>query len=441
MNNTPNEKLYKESFYNIALPITRDGNMLVINTNKPAMAWLSPEAYESIHNKENLKASELRPKLIEMGFAVEQDTNELHKILAQRKYALEKDGLPTLNYVIAPTLACNMHCAYCFENCTETKKTMSQETLDAVLEAIKQQVNQNTKCRKIAVTWFGGEPTLMLNQITGFMERLNDYAKERSIETEAGIISNGLLLTRENAVQLKAAGISSVQITLDGTAGNYAKIKGCREQDFYTVIDNIKNVCGILKVTIRLNAGRYNKADIEALYKYLLSEQKLLGKVRVYIGNIISYRDGIPAEDTMSQLEFEEYKRELYNKLIDSGYGSSIPHNFPARRIVGCGFLYKSSRVFGPDGLIYKCEQCIGNPDLSVGSISGGYQENDTDKKFRDTRIPMKCAACRYLPLCGLGCRVNEAFENIPIDCEAVKYGIETAVHIHIKAARRNIQD
>ena len=204
VNTTPqSEKLYKESFYNIPMGTDKAGNILVVNSNKPTMAWLSPEAYESIKGKENLKASNVRAKLIEMGFVVEQEHDELKRIFTQRNFMLTSDNSPVIQYVIAPTMACNMHCVYCFENCTEEKRTMPANMLNKVLDTIKAQIDNCPNCQKIRLCWFGGEPTLMTGQIIHFMDSLNCFLGKKGLEIEASIISNGLLLNRETAEKFK----------------------------------------------------------------------------------------------------------------------------------------------------------------------------------------------------------------------------------------------
>lgn len=97
-------------------------------------------------------------ELLKQGFIKPIELNEFNKILTIERSAAYESTEEKLTFVIAPTLACNLNCVYCFENGYRNKKTMSEETLDEVISFIESKLKNQTK--SIHITWFGGEPLL-----------------------------------------------------------------------------------------------------------------------------------------------------------------------------------------------------------------------------------------------------------------------------------------
>lgn len=72
-------------------------------------------------------------------------------------------GSPILGLTILPTISCNLHCPYCFEN-NKPAGVMSDDTIAELVKFIK----NNAVAKKYSITWFGGEPLLGLNSMENY---------------------------------------------------------------------------------------------------------------------------------------------------------------------------------------------------------------------------------------------------------------------------------
>ena len=92
---------------------------------------------------------------------------------------------------------------------------MTPEVQEDVVALTRRMMEVNN-ARSLNVTWFGGEPLLAPEIIESLSGKLIALAEEHHASYDAGIITNGYLLTPENIRILEAAQVSSAQITLDG---------------------------------------------------------------------------------------------------------------------------------------------------------------------------------------------------------------------------------
>lgn len=415
---------YRFSKYNL-IADKADNAVIIFNQMTGQFFKADRALYGKLTDTEVFEYDSSLKKLADTGIIIPDNKIELLELLNNRRMLLTTENAPSVTYVIAPTLACNMRCVYCFENCTEEKKTMSDVELNKVYSYITDQLLRLKQCRRVNLTWFGGEPTLMIDKIVSFMEQFNAFCSDRNISLNTIFVTNGLLLSRENAQKLVAVGIEKTQITIDGMPETYARQKRCNTKDFYTVVQNIKDTCDILKIAVRINVNKRNAEETERLYDFLLKEQGLADKITIYAARIVNYDGGYDPTE-IGQLDFERFRRKLYLQYIEEGYINSLPHNPPARRNLFCGQNAKVSASFGPDGHIYRCEQCIGDEAKAVGSLDAGLFENELDYQFRQPKLPSKCMKCNYLPACMHGCMANNLIKGFVIDCEAVKYALET---------------
>ena len=113
---------------------------------------------------------------------------------------------------IEMTINCNEHCLHCGSNCSssaETDKPLSDyEILQFLITLRTQLENDNKKLPFLDIT--GGEPMLRPNLIN-LMKTIS------KLGYKWGMTSNGLLIDKDVARDLKDANMSSIAISLDGT--------------------------------------------------------------------------------------------------------------------------------------------------------------------------------------------------------------------------------
>lgn len=419
---------YKESFYNIEIKKDNNGRTLVYNSNTTALCWFTPEVYKTFKNKDDIYENELLPDIIRLGFVVNSELDEVAKNDIARQNYLFNSNPSEMHYIIAPTMTCNMRCKYCFENDADINKTMSFEDADKVIDFIINQMNENPKLKKLYILWFGGEPCLASTLIIYISKKLIEFTDNKAIVFHATIISNGLLLNKQLARTFKAeCKIRYAQITLDGLDETYAKTKKTNKESFYKVVNNIVDINDILGLNIRINVTSNNKNEILPLIKYLLDDKKLKNKIEIYLAHVREYSIN-DINGLFSVSEFQKFKRNITRKLIEDGYINSIEHTLRIRSLVSCASMQMMTAVIGPDLNLYRCVNCLGKPQYKIGTCTDGFFRNSLDNYFLNYQITDKCKQCKFLPMCGTGCREDQLLQKREVDCEAVKMKLITNI-------------
>ncbi len=116
---------------------------------------------------------------------------------------------------VESSMACNRQCVMCarmhFRRACEKRSVMKQEVWDAI-------VPHMPEVKSVDLTG-GGEPLVQ--------PRLVDWLiQANAAGCQSGLLTNGLLLKKELAAQLTAAGINWICVSLDGAdAEHYEKIR------------------------------------------------------------------------------------------------------------------------------------------------------------------------------------------------------------------------
>ncbi|PKK84392.1 MAG: hypothetical protein CVT49_03460 [candidate division Zixibacteria bacterium HGW-Zixibacteria-1] len=401
----------KPSRYNLFVD-SSNGSKLLFNSATAALAEIESEKIDLVTKLLNGHGSpqseeekQIYGYLIEGGYLVKDDLDELAALKAE--CARMRYDRTIFLLTIAPTLACNFRCDYCFES--HRGGRMSEETEKALLRFSDERVKD---ADKLYITWFGGEPTLCLDSIerlqAGFGELTRKYETEFQPST---IITNGYLLDGRNALRLKNAGIRAAQVTLDGPP----RIHDARRKlpggsgTFDRIVENLAEASDILSITIRINVDRNNQGLANEVLE-ILEKRGTLDKVRVYFAQVNSAA-GVCADMNDKCLSTEEFSLsqvEMYRRLIDNGI---YQIEYPSLSAGGhCGADTENSFVVAPDGTLYKCwEEIAEAKEHSVGSILMGvpkdHQKVNLDRYLSFNPFDKEeCPECNMLPICMGGC-------------------------------------
>ena len=191
---------------------------------------------------------------------------------------------PFSSFTIYTTSECNARCFYCFEKGI-TPSSMCPDTAADVASFIKNhRGKQHTFLR-----WFGGEPLFHQDPIDSICRTLKE---DSAISFSSSIVTNGYLF--DEPVLQKAVSLwnlNNVQITLDGTAQIYNRVKNYIYSDsdaFSTVIKNIIAICSYnIPLNIRLNVDLYNSEDVSALIDYLAETLPHKDDVSIYVSPLL----------------------------------------------------------------------------------------------------------------------------------------------------------
>lgn len=166
-----------------------------------------------------------------------------------------KDKKPVVVWNI--TRACNLNCVHCYAHATERafERELSTEEAITVLDDLAQ-------FGVPVVLFSGGEPLVRPDLID-----LASYAVKKGMR--AVISTNGTLITKEKAKELKKIGLSYVGVSLDGLEevnDRFRKKKGA----FKAAMNGIKNCLEVgLKVGLRFTISKLNKDQVAPVFDLL----------------------------------------------------------------------------------------------------------------------------------------------------------------------------
>jgi len=159
-----------------------------------------------------------------------------------------KDKKPVVVWNV--TRACNLHCVHCYARAVEQKheKELTHEQGLAVIDDL-------AEFGAPVILFSGGEP-LMRPDLT----ELASYAVNKGMR--AVISTNGTLITREKANELKKIGLSYVGVSIDGMEPVNDRFRG-KKGAFKDAMAGIKNCQEAgLKVGLRFTINRMNRDEI-----------------------------------------------------------------------------------------------------------------------------------------------------------------------------------
>lgn len=317
----------------------------------------------------------------------------------------------------AVTRGCNLRCLHCHVSAREPLP--DELTLPEAIHAVDEMKVLGTQALVIS----GGEPLLRKD----FVLQLAEYC------TGAGIIpavlTNGLLLTPEVAVELKDAGVKVVGIPIDSVfpekhdelrnlKGTFKKaveaIKTCIELDLEVVVTTMALKDTVAEMPARVNFLERLGVDQVAVYDLIpvgrghdMMQQAMTQEQRVdlmrYLQSLQEQRELV---FTMSggQPLYPEVAMQLHRRN-GSHPKDLLLKEFWVHNHVGChaGLYYFSLH---PNGDIYPCTFLpitVGN--IRKQSLSEIWYNSPVLQQLRNrASLKGQCGACQYRAACG-GCR------------------------------------
>jgi uncharacterized protein len=379
-------------------------------------------------------SNEIVSKMTYGGFVVPEGIDEL-AILREEYFANRYD--PTgMILTIAPTLACNFGCDYCFQGTDKPSESMSQAVQDRIVQLVRRAA-PNT--RRLHVAWYGGEPLLALTVIESLSDRLMGLCDSQRIAYDGIIVTNGYRLTADVAEKLYSRQVKTAQITLDGASDFHDQRRTLLggQPTFKRILENIKSALDKvqLRITIRINIDSRNRDSVRGLLDYLSQQgfgnRKNFG---VYFAPVEAITSGCHcvADVCMSKSAYGQLEADLTRYAYNAGL-TSLP--YPPRFRGICGALRPRSFVVVPNGDLHKCWDTVSLSRERVGTVF------DLDAVSSDQRLltwmkwtPFEndtCSTCKILPNCAGSCAhkfVNAdqtLGEAASLPCPSWKYNIK----------------
>ncbi len=313
------------------------------------------------------------------------------------------------------TTACNLECGYCYADARRPRdrelNTQESKRLFADLK----------KMNIYVLVFTGGESLLRKD--------LNDLVQSASnLNLATCLATNGILLTRQKAEELKKLGLTSFHLSIDGSCEEiHAKHKG--QGVFKQTLIGLENaVSSALPVIVQTTVTRQNKDDLDnialLLKKYGVRKWRLQKMVSCGRGQVVSQLENLSKDETLRFMEdayllanrhkekinINFHGQHFYNVFLYKNSNLSIWEKFIQRLKGGCSVMEGSIIYINSDGTIRPCPYFPYTlPDTNVReqSIVDIYRHNPLLVKLRNKdNLKGKCRVCKYRLICG-GCRAE----------------------------------
>ena len=415
----PSDGQLKPSRYNLLVDLA-SGRKLAFNGATAALAEIDEETIprflrllKSPHRAENSTEVELVEQMKYARFLCPAEHDEVAEL--QSRDRQQRQSKSTFFLTIAPTLACNFRCDYCFQR--SNGLVMDDRVVEALIAFSKERLPSS---ERFMITWFGGEPTLCMPTVEKLQGRLAEMSQQFGVkELTSTMITNGYLLNGTLARRLQDCGINEAQITLDGPkeVHDRRRMMSGGRGTFERILANIEESCRIIRIIVRINVDSENSsAPLEVVD--ILQQRGLLQHVNIYFAPV-NPSQGVCADVSgrcLSTEAFAHLQVKLYEELVRRGvYRIEYPQVAPGGY---CGAGNDHSFVVAPNGLLFKCwEELSIEPDDAIGDVFGGTRNERQQLNLDRYRLfdPFRrsgCRECAILPLCLGGCPKAATSEN-----------------------------
>ena len=321
----------------------------------------------------------------------------------------------TYTALVTMNLDCNLACSYCYEENFRGNKYMSPETADLLVQHLGAQIG---KGMNLAIDFYGGEALLSLPLMKEIALRLSTMAREAGVSATFNLVSNGTLLMRSVAEELKDLGFVSIRFTIDGPPDIHNKQRPylSGKGSFNRILENLDQACDLLSVQLGGNFTRDNYRQFPQLLDILLDcgiTPDRLGTVlfspitpKTGDAGLGDFATGCACPNEPWLVEASLFLRQ---EVLRRGFKAPKP------KLSACMVEFENDVVVNYDGSLYKCPAFMGWEDLRIGTLGSGINDYHQSHNM-DVWKNNECLDCAYLPLCFGGCRFLRRLRTGAID-------------------------
>ena len=345
-------------------------------------------------------------QLSRQGFIVDDCIDELDIL---KYYHLKaRFSNQKMHLTIAPTLACNFACPYCYEKARNGK--MSRETQDALIRYIDRKMEEGIK--DVDITWYGGEPLLYPKIVDYLSAEIRAVSEKHNADLTFSMVTNGYLIDSSIVEMLVRNQIHDIQITIDGLEATHNERRPHKENanSYQKIISNLGLFVGSpIRVNIRMNIDRKNYKEYNELHEIIKSIHQSGANIALYPALVEHLnKDDVERDDYyMSAKEYEEFLASAYVDRLLADEGLSVVNN----RRYYCSAELNNTFVVDEQGNFYKCWDEIGISQRCCFNVAQPLKINYPamlrfmlDEPFSNPA----CKECPFLPLCFGGCKFQK---------------------------------
>jgi uncharacterized protein len=408
-------KRYKPSRFN-AHTVDDDGALLLFNSftghncviptarAEQARHYLSSEGFLGVLDK-------LGDYLLAKGYVVEASVDEDARWNV--RYGQEQYQQNRLDLILLSSEDCNFRCVYCSQ---EFKRgSMQSEIQQGVLRLVESRVRH---LRSMEISWFGGEPLLGYDAIEELAPKLQEQARKYEVSYKSSMTTNGYLLFPERSRNLVKWGVTSYQITLDGTAMQHDSHRPLADGQgtFDQILANLvamREIPEPFRVAIRFNFDNANLPHAEMLFQAL---RAALGEDKRFVMRFHAVGQwGGPNDADLDVCGVQDANRHLIQLTAKATAAGLQTEHLVNELLPAPGSVCYAARpynlIIGSDGKLMKCTMVLDTlKDNVVGQLhpDGNLSVNEdlfakwVKPYYRDD--PM-CNKCFFVPTCqGASC-------------------------------------
>ncbi len=429
---TAGEAGWHESRYNLYAKVPGTKNVAIANIYKGNCAEYTPLEMYLLSVIEELDENHpIIERFAKRGIICNFDERAALETMGRASCAMPH----VIGLTICPTMGCNFDCPYCFED--HGRGSMSEEVQDDIV-ALAERMLDASNSKNLSINWFGGEPLLAPKIIESLTERLMALTVERGGEYDAGIITNGYLLTQDIIDLLDRCKVTSCQVTIDGLgpAHDATRHLAGGGPTFDRITANLRDSKIPFRVVIRHNVHEGNKGEIPKLEEFIKNLAKESGNDLCYYPAPVSGSETADKRDEHVGLLCGSDASDVSIKQETGRFSKGRGHYCGANSIWSVGIDDR--------GNLQKCWEAVDKPALSFGTARDWNPTNplvtasnpDNLTKYLNTANPVpddECRDCKWLPICVGGCpykRLYSGRECIAFKDDEERYVL--ALHVRI---------
>jgi uncharacterized protein len=407
------------------------GQHLIFNWLTQAMAVLDDELRQVVEQPGAVEADQLPWDLVRllerMGILVAVEVDERKEI--EGWYQQVKNHHRTFKAMVMTTYDCNFACSYCVEEGVKRPVKLRDGLPERIVRWIIDRVEEQ-ESERLYLNFYGGEPLLNVAGLERVAGPLWAYARERGIEFEGSITTNGALLNRERAERLARAGVQWAKVTLDGDQEAHDAKRPFKggHGSFDLIMRNLEEVWDLIEIRLAGNMDCQNIHAVPRLLDYLqerglgnkisglhfngISGQAHEGFAHRVIGQPSSLlqiepvspgQDAVPGPSPMA----------MAGQLLQANQ-EVARRGLPARKATGASLCLlnqgDNAVVIDPLGQIYKCPALVGHESFVIGNVGQAALQYDHMRLYEEELE--SCMDCRWFATCGGGCRFMSFLES-----------------------------
>ena len=352
--------------------------------------------------------------LRDQGFLVPKALKEGKRFLEHLNRSPDEKGGEVSVTLLTNLQRCPLACGYCYQQGTHDGERLEGDLSDECLAFIKGQC-EKVEAESLFISYYGSEPLSNQKAIVSTATELKRFCGEQGIRFRFGMVTNGVLLTREVVKTLRPLGFVQAQITIDGNQETHDASRPFQsgKGTYRTIMKNLAEYAELIRTDVLcvLDESRVDAAYelIDTLADGGYAEKRV--RVKFSPGMETNDNETIAA----SQLYFDEGQKmaaereilvEIAKLSIYAAERGLVDDLLPKH--TWCAMQRHDGRHFTlePSGKLYTCPTFIGrDAKYEAGHISTGFGGIDAVLKESYQRSE-RCLSCRYLPICA-DCRAD----------------------------------